>query len=125
MTQKHTPGPWAQEGTVVYIGKTGDFLPNGEPNWGGFDLRNCPLPEANAHLIAAAPELLEALENLLAYSADGSFLSHDPEGDMLEMKSTTLRSKLDRLKRDGKIYTEQATVTHKHDFRCNVWFCVD
>ena len=45
--------------------------------------------------------------------------------DMLGMKSTTLRSKLDRLKRDGKIYAEQATVTHKQDFRVNVWFCVD
>ena len=45
--------------------------------------------------------------------------------DLLGMKSTTLRSKLDHLKRDGKIYAETSTVTHKHDFRCNVWFCVD
>lgn len=62
---KHTLGPWTQEGTVVYIGKTGDFLPNGEPNWGGFDLRSCPLPEANARLIAAAPDLLKVCEEFV------------------------------------------------------------
>ena len=75
MTQKHTPGPWWQKGTVVYIGKTVDFLPSGSPNWGGFDLRNCPLPEANARLIAAAPDLLEALEAIIA-TWDGPKYNH-------------------------------------------------
>jgi len=49
---KHTPGPWKAVGTRVYF-------PNLQ---GGFDIRNCPNPEANARLIAAAPELLEALK---------------------------------------------------------------
>ena len=64
-------------------------------------------------------------ERVLGAIADNPGLSAHELCDMLEMKSTTLRSKLDRLKRDGKIYAKQSTVTHKQDFRCNVWFCVD
>ena len=63
--------------------------------------------------------------SVLEAIADNPGLSARELCDLLEMKSTTLRSKLDRLKRDGKIYAKQATVTHKQDFRCNVWFCVD
>jgi len=55
----HTPGPWR-------ISKDGDFLeaPNGDPI---ADLRYLHLPnnEANARLIAAAPELLEALTDTI------------------------------------------------------------
>jgi hypothetical protein len=54
MSTKHTPGPWRQEETRVYF-------PN---NAGGFCIRNCPSPEANARLIAAAPELLDIAETI-------------------------------------------------------------
>jgi len=64
----HTPGPWTAFDTTVYIGKTGTFLNNGEPAWGGFDLRACPNPNANAHLISAAPDLFEALQIALSYA---------------------------------------------------------
>lgn len=47
----HTPGPWTVRGTIV-------FFPNVA---GGFDLRNCPNPEANARIAGAAPDLLAAL----------------------------------------------------------------
>ncbi|KKL66029.1 hypothetical protein LCGC14_2149090 [marine sediment metagenome] len=53
MTDKHTPGPWTvEEGPSVYAR-------NREPvaNMGFTEAR-----EANAKLIAAAPELLKALE---------------------------------------------------------------
>jgi hypothetical protein len=52
MTTKHTPGPWAQVGTDVV---TDNFLiaACGE--------RNNPVAKANARMIAAAPELLDAL----------------------------------------------------------------
>jgi hypothetical protein len=49
---KFTPGPWKCVGTLVYFSN----------NSGGIDLYRCPDPEANARLIAAAPDLLEALE---------------------------------------------------------------
>ena len=45
---KHTPGPWiAQKEIVCYKDEDGFFQP-------------LPETEANAHLIATAPELLEA-----------------------------------------------------------------
>lgn len=58
MNQQHTPGPWATsslsngtEWTVSIDG--GDMLA---------DLTGCPNEQANARLIAAAPELFAALE---------------------------------------------------------------
>lgn len=54
---KHTPGPWVAIETRVYFPK----------HAGGFDIRNCPNPEANARLIAAAPELLEAAKLVIAW----------------------------------------------------------
>ena len=53
---KFTPGPWKCVGTLVYFSN----------NAGGIDLRACPDSEANARLIAAAPDLLEALEAIIA-----------------------------------------------------------
>ena len=52
----HTSGPWEADGTLIFMRP-----PNGELG-GGFDIRDCPKPEANARLIASAPDLLEALE---------------------------------------------------------------
>lgn len=79
---KHTPGPWHVElGGFVYskTKKVADVGLNG----GYFASRISAEPErtANARLIAAAPELLEALEALLAdhekYCEHGSFESAD------------------------------------------------
>lgn len=51
---KFTPGPWLALDTRVHF-----------PLGGGFDLRNCPNPQANATLVAASPELFDSLENIL------------------------------------------------------------
>ncbi len=63
---KHTPGPWVTE----EIAHTPSTL---KPNCFLVRLRsdssedtNKESVQANAHLIAAAPEMLEALENILA-----------------------------------------------------------
>ncbi len=60
---KHTPGPWRNEGWGNLIvnsaeGYTILACPGGNPN--------CPVEElqANARLIAAAPEMLETLEHI-------------------------------------------------------------
>lgn len=66
---KHTPGPWVsfipKNSTVVEVHDK-----NGLPiiAWSGFDdcRRNYSEQTANARLIAAAPQMLEALELLLA-----------------------------------------------------------
>lgn len=64
MSNTYTPGPWNYDGEIVYSGTytlqerwkkhTNIAVMDDAPNW-----------EANAHLIAAAPELLEAAEFLL------------------------------------------------------------
>jgi hypothetical protein len=64
---KHTPGPWAVDGAF------GDYIVGDHSHAGMHgalqapvaNLRNCANIEANARLIAAAPDLLEALQALL------------------------------------------------------------
>lgn len=69
----HTPGPWRAIDTRVYF-------PNLQ---GGFDIRDCPAPHANARLIAAAPDMLEALKDLQAIRAQ-CFIPND--GNWLDNK---------------------------------------
>lgn len=47
----HTPEPWSADGSVIYLGKEG-----------GFDLRDCPNPEANARRIVACVNACKGLE---------------------------------------------------------------
>lgn len=65
MTHRHTPGPWAYwaQGKQPH-GQPASFAVSSE-HWRIADCRNLhEQGEANARLIAAAPDLLEALENL-------------------------------------------------------------
>lgn len=62
----HTPGPWRYEKSQI----SGGFYITGSNEYGGMILpilgRACNFPrnvEANARLIAAAPDLLEALKD--------------------------------------------------------------
>jgi hypothetical protein len=52
--KQHTLGPWVSHGTIVYFPKSR----------GGFNIANCPDAEANACLIAAAPDLLAVCQEL-------------------------------------------------------------
>ncbi len=64
---KHTPGPWTDKGGsagAVWAGNEfiASVYPNAQPGWDGygrFDRQD--ETEANARLIAAAPDLLETL----------------------------------------------------------------
>lgn len=62
MTTKHTPGPWS----VSKYGDDYNITYNTDGNWLATvyddDDPFAGRPEADAHLIAAAPELLEALK---------------------------------------------------------------
>lgn len=68
---KHTPGPWVVD-IGSYIGCTDEHYHSITAGCGyhvgnqddGFELSGC-MSAANAHLIAAAPELLEALSDAL------------------------------------------------------------
>lgn len=57
MSTKHTPGPWEAIGNLVQIAECRDayFDPHSDE------------AKANARLIAAAPELLEALQSIAEY----------------------------------------------------------
>ncbi len=67
---KHTPGPWRVEAYGVIVGPSNGFSPFGgcgccdSPWMNGHDGEAC---QADARLIAAAPELLEALKECLPY----------------------------------------------------------
>jgi hypothetical protein len=64
---EHTPGPWTVEGPVALRG--GDYwsviLPGLEEP---IDLYAADNGEANARLIAAAPDLLEALQEIIKWN---------------------------------------------------------
>lgn len=62
MNAQHTPGPWFTEATST-IGH--HYIVDSE----GFTIATpSPMGQANARLIAAAPELLSALRQLMEYT---------------------------------------------------------
>ena len=81
---KHTPGPWEIkrhfDSCYRYISAP-EHIALAQVVWCVEEEERSPVCEANAHLIAAAPELLEALENLLkVYEGEGGAQHH--AGDM-------------------------------------------
>lgn len=65
---KHTPGPWIADawvGTDPYEDPDGPFVEVGDVLWSPnkVDVPAAIEQKANAHLIAAAPELFEALDS--------------------------------------------------------------
>ena len=56
----HTPGPWHTQGCTIYAGEN-----RIAQTWDTCDDFPTPEMEADAHLIASAPELLQALESMI------------------------------------------------------------
>lgn len=75
----HTPGPWKNQGTLVYQGETSAGVARIVADARGRELEN-------ARLIAAAPEMLEALEYLVRM-IDESPLYLDAEQEMMRNKA--------------------------------------
>ena len=79
---RHTPGPWEYSGVTIRakdinIAKGAfNYCPDvsGDPAWHGQGPEESEA-YANAHLIASAPELLEALEGLLE-QAEAMYIAH-------------------------------------------------
>jgi len=68
---KHTPGPW--EASSVYLDNEPNRYYVHQAGWGGRNVADCGLAvggewdvnEANARLIASAPDLLKALQSFV------------------------------------------------------------
>lgn len=75
MEAKHTPGPWRVEADKVEVGAEVGFRPFGacgccDSPWMNAD--DPAVAKADARLIAAAPDLLEALQAVLrSFPTDG------------------------------------------------------
>jgi len=83
----HTPGPWMSDDSEIYAGSV--MIAETSPLTGDFGLGGFSANElANARLIAAAPELLEALEDALEFIegyadvVDGSYGEPSPNRAM-------------------------------------------
>ncbi len=91
MKNTHTPGPWTISGTHHSIG----IAPDDGKSDGLASVFGCgPQAEANARLIAAAPELLSALEaayNAIAWDIPGGNLSDQEEDALLDVIREALR----------------------------------
>lgn len=79
MNITHTPGPWAYYPDAVAVCVVRNHTVKVLADFGKCDL---PETEANARLIAAAPELLEAISTMLGAA----------EADCLDDKSNVWRS---------------------------------
>jgi hypothetical protein len=77
MNKKHTPGPWSVKSDPCHFDTLSSVVA-GKDNGKGWTplmveiggLANVDEQEANARLIAAAPDLLSALEDLYAVTPD-------------------------------------------------------
>jgi hypothetical protein len=85
MTSKHTPGPWILAETVENRFQKTDMRRVRAEHEGTehgavcevYGVRDGSTAAANARLIAAAPELLEALKRLLGATDAGNAETHD------------------------------------------------
>lgn len=67
MKAKHTPGPWTVRSTCIY---TADEHEDWVASCGNGQVARQQINKANARLIAAAPELLEALQFVMTASGE-------------------------------------------------------
>jgi len=100
MGSKHTPGPWSvkndyDERHIVIANIDGEIFPDGTTSYsydfvcdtygGDYESASCDVANANARLIAAAPDMLEVLKEIRAIIADGALIGFQPlEGDWAE-----------------------------------------
>lgn len=71
----HTPGPWKVDGRAgIYqhdiVGPNGEDIGYANPSDGADESTEYPV-DANARLMAAAPDLLDVLKQIASYEGDG------------------------------------------------------
>jgi hypothetical protein len=97
MTQSHTPGPWSCDGAETETHACRVFGPNGwllATTFGEIFNYSNEEAEANARLIAAAPDLLEKSEKLYATLMFKDFLKTHPEinNAMIELNAAIAKA---------------------------------
>lgn len=93
---KHTPGPWAitrystSDGQLRIVTDDNQALPLASVNYGdGITMKTTA---ANARLIAAAPDLLEALKKVLAFAEAPVSMSADHDGILAEVRAAIAKA---------------------------------
>jgi len=71
-TFKHTPGPWAAEGAgrQIHTSSGTFYLAYDQDKHGNREFTSPTELDRNVHLVAAAPELLAALERIVSEARD-------------------------------------------------------
>jgi hypothetical protein len=91
MSAKHTPAPWRVEGRTVYGAKSGHIISHGVNSHGdgpeGYVCNTSGTSEADAQLIAAAPDLLKALTLITEMDGDQPARS---DWDMVRIARTAI-----------------------------------
>ncbi len=94
MTAKHTPGPWEVDHDAIYCAGSGDTIAE-------IDFARDEY-SANARLIAASPDLLEALEAMvadcvaLAESVDAGFWDAEKHAPVIKARTAIAKAKGER-----------------------------
>ena len=98
-TTQHTPGPWKAMGPHPWDIEAGTIDASKDDFNGGNSIAHCfgPDRKANTVLVAASPELLEALEMLID-PAERAVESGAYEG---HLEIDTAKALLERLRREG------------------------
>lgn len=106
---KHTPAPWTISGNTIH-NKPTEYDPVSGARIGETALRICSVDiqpnggerEANARLIAAAPELLNTLEALTSafawYNDNSRIKANAPERERIENNIRWARAAIDKAK---------------------------
>ena len=86
---KHTPGPWK-----ITHSEVSGYRVSDSTGWGVAVVLKDVNDEANAHLIAAAPAMLEALERLRGWvvAEAEQFGAVLPDDDIMEQATAAIRA---------------------------------
>lgn len=75
---KHTPGPWTLEAGRNIVTQSGEFyITYGQDRYKNPKFKDFCELDANAHLIAAAPDMLNALRSIVFQVIQGKVLERD------------------------------------------------
>lgn len=97
MTQQHTPEPWEQFESIVYMGMHG-----------GFDLAGCPLPEANARRIVACVNACAGLDTeYLETVGLPEFVGKQLCADMVQQELDAVTAQRDQLREALEFYADK------------------